>query len=82
VAKTLTNIRALARSHSAKAVRTLAGIMNEDRAPAAARVSAAIALLDRGWGKSKRAVEMDWRGEPMNEMTDEELMAIAAGGTD
>ena len=82
MAKTLTNIRALARSHSAKAVRTLAGIMNEDRAPAAARVSAAIALLDRGRGKSKRAVEMDWRGEPMNEMTDEELMAIAAGGTD
>jgi hypothetical protein len=45
-------------------------------------VSAAIALLDRGWGKPKRAVEMDWREEPMNEMTDEELMAIAAGGTD
>jgi hypothetical protein len=43
-------------------------------------VSAAIALLDHGWGKPKRAGEMNRREEPVNEMTDEKLMSIAAGG--
>ena len=33
------------------AVRTLTGICGSKAAPAAARVSAASALLDRGWGK-------------------------------
>jgi hypothetical protein len=59
MAKALTDIRSLARQSTAKAVRTLAGIMNEPRASDAARVSAAIVLLERGWGKPKRAVEMD-----------------------
>jgi hypothetical protein len=75
MAKTPADIRSLARAHTAKAVRTLAGIMNEPRAPAAARISAAIALLDRGWGKPQQAIEMDWRETPVDEMSDEELMA-------
>ena len=53
--------------------------MKERRAHAAARVSAAIALLDRGWGKPQQAIEMDWRLKPAALMTDEELMAIARG---
>ena len=61
MAKTPTDIRSSARAHTATAVRTLAGIMKERRAPAAARVSAAIALLDRGWGKPQQAIEMDYR---------------------
>ena len=81
MAKTPTHIRSLVRSHTATAVRTLAGIMKERRAPAAARVSAAIALLDRGWGKPQQAIEMDWRLKPAALMTDEELMAIARGET-
>jgi hypothetical protein len=35
-------------------VNVLAGIMNEAAAPHAARVSAAQALLDRGWGKASQ----------------------------
>jgi hypothetical protein len=35
--------------------------------------SAAIALLDRGWGKPQQAIEMDWRQKPASLMTDEEL---------
>jgi len=50
MAKAAVNIRSLARSHSTTALDTLAGIArcgeNEG-----ARVQAAIALLDRGWGK-------------------------------
>src|SRR5262245_40343528 len=51
MAKTPLEIASLARMHTKKAVRTLAAIMNEPRAPYAARVAAAEALLARGWGK-------------------------------
>lgn len=70
------DIRSLARSHTATAVRTLASIIKEPRAPAAARVSAAIALLDRDWGKPSQAFEMDLYQKPVQELTDAELTAI------
>lgn len=44
-------IRSLARSHTRTAVRVLVGIMRNKDAIPAARVSAANAILDRGWGK-------------------------------
>jgi len=62
MAKAPAEIRSLARSHTASAVKTLAGIMNEKKAPAAARVSAATALLDRGWGKPAQPVDGDGEG--------------------
>jgi hypothetical protein len=57
VAKAPTEIRSLARSHTDKALKTLVSIMNDDKVNAAARVNAAQALLDRGWGKAKQEVE-------------------------
>src|SRR5262245_31996223 len=57
MAKTPLEIASLARMHTKKAVKTLAAIMNEPRAPYAARVAAAEALLDRGWGKPKQSHE-------------------------
>lgn len=59
MAKTPTDIRSLARAHTESALKTLAGIMNQDEAPAAARVSAAQALLDRGWGKAPQTISGD-----------------------
>ncbi len=59
MAKTPTDIRSLARSHTETALTTLAGIMMQPRAPAAARVSAATALLDRGWGKPPQTYDED-----------------------
>ena len=47
----------MARSHTATAIKTLAGIMGEKKAPAAARVAAATAILDRGWGKPSQVME-------------------------
>ena len=41
----------LARKHTAKAIETLVSIMDNPKAAPAARVSAANALLDRGYGK-------------------------------
>jgi len=56
MAKTPTEIASLARSSAKSALMTLAAIMRQPKAPAAARVAAAVALLDRGWGKPKQTV--------------------------
>src|SRR5882724_7304171 len=46
-----TDIKKLARAHAAAAIQVLAEIMTNADAPAGARISAAKALLDRGFGK-------------------------------
>lgn len=56
-ARNLTEIRSLARSHTRTAIRVLVGIMRSEDATPAARVSAANAILDRGWGKAAQPVE-------------------------
>jgi hypothetical protein len=55
--KSITEIRSIARSHTQTAIKVLAGIMNCKDATAAARVAAANAILDRGWGKPRQADE-------------------------
>jgi hypothetical protein len=40
-----------ARDHTTKALQALVGTLDDPMATAAAKVSAAIAVLDRGWGK-------------------------------
>src|SRR3978361_1544474 len=55
--KALTEIRSLARSHTRTAINVLVGIMRSKDATAPARVSAANAILDRGWGKAPQAVQ-------------------------
>ena len=49
--KVVAEVRELAREHTSKAVETLVSIMTNTKAAPAARVSAANALLDRGYGK-------------------------------
>jgi hypothetical protein len=49
-------IKALARRHTQAAIKVLAAIMNQADGPATARVSAAQALLDRGWGKATQPI--------------------------
>lgn len=56
MSKTPTLIKSLARAHTETAINTLAGIMNQPDAPPAARVTAAEALLSRGWGKPAQAI--------------------------
>jgi hypothetical protein len=55
--KTLTEIRSLARSHTRTAINALVGVMKAKDATPAARVSAATAILDRGWGRPVQALE-------------------------
>ena len=49
--KEVAEVRELAREHTPEAVNTLAEIMLDKDAPPAARISAATALLDRGYGR-------------------------------
>lgn len=58
MAKLPTDIKALARVHTETALNVLASIMNCGDAPHNARATAAIALLDRGWGKPQQAIEV------------------------
>lgn len=85
MAKAPIEIRSLARSHTPEAMKTLVEIMKDKEVNAAARVSAAQALLDRGWGKAAQTVDMTVRRVAARELPDDELADIAAGsgeGTD
>lgn len=48
----------MARDHAEAALRTLASIHADARAPAAARVSAATAILDRAYGKPPQSLDL------------------------
>ena len=65
MAKAPAEIRSLARAHTAAAIRVLAKIMNQPKTSPAARVSAAVALLDRGWGKPRQMVAIDPESGPL-----------------
>jgi hypothetical protein len=57
MAKAPAEIRSLARSHTRTAINVLVGIMRANDATPAARVSAANAILDRGWGKAAQPLQ-------------------------
>ena len=59
MAKTPTDIRSLAHSHTQLAIRTLVGIAAQRTAPQSARVAAATALLNRSWDKPKKELELN-----------------------
>lgn len=85
----LHSLTELARQRTAQAVALLAEIMADAEASAAARVSAACAILDRGWGRPTQPIA-DAR-EDVSAMSDDELaseinrleqLQIAAQGSD
>lgn len=51
-------LQEMAKDHAQDALSTLAKIMADVEQPAAARVSAANAILDRGYGKPPQAVQL------------------------
>ncbi|MGC2774717.1 MAG: hypothetical protein WA418_03670 [Bradyrhizobium sp.] len=57
MSKSITEIRSIARSHTKTAINALVGVMRSPKATHAARVSAANAILDRGWGKPSQALQ-------------------------
>lgn len=47
--------------------------------PPAVRLSAITAYLDRGWGRPAQVIDATINKKPLDEMSDAELMEIAAG---
>ena len=76
------DIQELARSHAAEAIETLVEIMLNKKASPSSRALAAIALLDRAYGKPKVEVDVT-HGRRASEMSDDEIAeriaAIRAG---
>jgi hypothetical protein len=54
--RTVVEVRSLARSHTRTAINALLGVLRSKDATHAARVSAATAILDRGWGRPAQAL--------------------------
>jgi hypothetical protein len=54
-------VQFMARQYTSEAITCLAGVMEDERAPPAARCTAAMALLDRGWGKSPISIGLSAR---------------------
>lgn len=55
-------VRELAQAQTENAIAGLVSILENKKAPASARVSAAVALLDRGWGKPAQPIDGDGDG--------------------
>ena len=68
------DVKQLARGYTREALQTLAGVMRNDEAPAAARVTAASHSLDRAWGKPAQHLTVD----PVGDLSDAELRAELA----
>ena len=78
--KVLGDVQELAREKSPEAIETLSNIMRDEKAPPAARVAAANALLDRGYGKPTQPISQTVAKVDPSSLSDEELAAIVAQG--
>ncbi|WP_293921820.1 hypothetical protein [Sphingobium sp. UBA5915] len=58
--RTLTDV---AREHTLEAVNCLVAMVADEKAPHAAKVSAATALLDRGWGRPRQDLGVDIKSD-------------------
>jgi hypothetical protein len=70
----LRDIIDLARSHAPEAIETLAQIITNLETPPAARVAAANAILDRGFGKPKETIGATMRGPTLEELVMESYL--------
>lgn len=78
--KTDKTIQDLARSYCPEAIKTLASVMRDRKAPPAARAMASDKLLDRGYGKPPQFNTDDAaKLRSALEMSDDELANIATG---
>jgi hypothetical protein len=73
--KLFADVKAAARELTQDAIDTLASVMKDPKAPAAARISAAVVLLDRGHGRPFQAVDVKVDCN-LDQLTDEELYTL------
>jgi hypothetical protein len=78
-------MRSAARKFSIEAIEALVAVRRDERAPAAVRVSAANAILDRGYGKAREGAEVNApRGldELLRELEEQRLKEMAEAQTE
>ena len=73
------HVAVLARQYTEEAILKLVAIMRNSKATTTAQTQAAIALIDRGYGRPAQATEVTLRRENVIDLTTEELLAIASG---
>lgn len=74
--RTLTD---LARDHTEKAVKSLVAVLDNAEATDAAKVSAATAILDRGWGRPKQDLGIEMKPDEASAALLEQARKRAAG---
>ena len=77
--KVVGHVQELARTYTTEAIEALVGVMRDLAAPPAARVTASTAILDRGYGRPAQTIDANLQRKNIDELTDAELIAIAAG---
>jgi hypothetical protein len=70
------DVKAPARELTLEAMNTLKGAMANPKAPWSAKITAAIAVLDRGWGKPEQTVSANL--SVFDQMTDDEQKTMLA----
>ena len=51
------DLKEAAKAHTRQALNTLVSVMNDPEAAQASRITAAVSLLDRGWGRPQQNIE-------------------------
>ena len=74
--RVVADVKAAARELTLDAMDTLEKAMTDQKAPRAAKITAAIAVLDRGWGKPQQTVSANVN--IFDQMTDDEQKAMLA----
>ena len=74
--KAIADVKAAAKECTEDAIKTLKSVMKDESKPAAARVGAAIAILDRGWSKPQQTVSANV--SVLDQMTDDEQRIVLA----
>ena len=72
----MADVKSAARELTPEAMDTLKKAMMDQNAPWAAKIAAAIAVLDRGWGKPEQTVSANV--SILDQMTDDEQKAMLA----
>jgi hypothetical protein len=79
--KVIIEVVQAARERTVQAIETLEKIMLDPKATGSARVSAAVAILERGWGKAPQTMTVKRDGE-LKDLSDAELIALATGAAE
>ena len=81
--KAVNKLRDLAREHTEEALQTLVGVMRDEKAPAAARVTAAEHVLSRGYGRAPERLDVNVKSAVADFLAsigrDGEVEAVADG---